>query len=108
METNFPSYIFNGFNTKTNPPAPGIAGIRMATLKSPAQTVFVAEGPAFVGFPWHKPHKELLFRAALNEVGYVDGHVSFVKIFWNGSSAETGSTCYSDPPQGYAYRWSGK
>ena len=67
-----------------------------------------AEGSAFEGFSWHKPHKELLFRDSLNEVGYVDGHVDFVKIFWNGSLGATGAACFYDPPQGYAYTWSGK
>jgi prepilin-type N-terminal cleavage/methylation domain-containing protein len=118
---NFTSYLFNGFNTKTDPPtlgmqnavrtvlpAPGIAGRKLATLLNAPTTVLVAEAPAFVGFSWHKPHKELLFCDALNEVGYVDGHVSFVKIFWNGSLAESGSACYYDPPKGYAYTWSGK
>jgi prepilin-type N-terminal cleavage/methylation domain-containing protein len=106
--TNFTSYLFNGYNTKTNPQAPGIAGRKLASLQNATRTVLVAEAPAFVGFSWHVPHKSLLFSDALNEVGYVDGHVSFVKIFWNGSLAETGSTYYYDPPEGYEYTWSGK
>jgi len=105
--TNFTSYIFNGFNTKTNPACPGIAGSRLGSLRNP-KTVLVAEGSAFEGFSWHKPQKELLFRDSLNEVGYVDGHVDFVKIFWNGSSAESGFTYHYDPPEGYAYTWSAK
>jgi hypothetical protein len=91
-----------------NRPLPGIAGARLGSLQNPAKTVLVAEGSAFEGFSWHKPHKELLFRDSLNEVGYVDGHVDFVKIFWNGSLAATGAACFYDPPQGYAYAWSGK
>ena len=106
--TNFTSYLFNGGNTKTNPPVPGIAGARLGSLQNPAKTVLVAEGSAFGGFSWHKPQKELLFRDSLNEVGYVDGHVDFVKIFWNGSLGVTGAACFYDPPQGYAYTWSGK
>jgi len=107
--TNFTSYFFNGCNTmRTNRPLPGIAGARLGSLQNPAKTVLVAEGSAFEGFSWHKPHKELLFRDSLNEVGYVDGHVDFVKIFWNGSLGPTGAACFYDPPQGYAYTWSGK
>ena len=106
--TNFTSYLFNGGNTKTNPPLPGIAGARLGSLQNPTQMVLVAEGSAFESFSWHKPHKELLFRDSLNEVGYVDGHVEFVKIFWNGSLRGYGAPCFYDPPQGYAYRWSGK
>jgi len=107
--TNFTSYMFNGCNTmRTNHPLPGIAGARLGSLQNPARTVLVAEGSAFGGFSWHKPHKELLFRDSLNEVGYVDGHVEFVKIFWNGSLKPSGAACFYDPPQGYAYTWSGK
>jgi type II secretory pathway pseudopilin PulG len=106
--TNFTSYLFNGGNTRTNPPLPGIAGARLGSLQNPTKTVLVVEGSAFEGFSWHKPHKELLFRDSLNEVGYVDGHVDFVKIFWNGSLGVYGAACFYDPPQGYAYRWSGK
>jgi len=106
--TNFTSYLFNGFNTAINPPAPGIAGTHLATIPNPARTVLVAEGPAFVGFSWHEPHQELLFCDALNEVGYVDGHVGFVKIYWKGPSSRFGSACYYDPPPGYAYTWNGK
>src|SRR5262249_50079391 len=105
--TNFTSYLFNGCNTITNRPLPGIAGARLGNLQNPAKTVLVAEGSAFESFSWHKPHKELLFRDSLNEVGYVDGHVEFVKIFWNGSLRGYGAPCFYDPPQGYAYRWSG-
>ena len=106
--TNFTSYLFNGFNTALLPPAPGIAGAPMGAIPNPARTVLVAEGPAFVGFSWHEPHQELLFCDALNEVGYVDGHVSFVKIYWKGPSTKAGAACYYDPPPGYAYTWSGK
>jgi len=107
--TNFTSYLFNGCNSmRTNQPLPGIAGARIGSLPNPAKTVLVAEGSAFEGFSWHKPHKELLFRDSLNEVGYVDGHVDFVKIFWNGSLGATGAPCFYNPPQGYAYTWSGK
>ena len=106
--TNFTSYLFNGCNTRTNPPFPGIAGVRLASLQNPTKTVLAVEGSAFEAFSWHKPQKELLFRDSPNEVGYVDGHVDFVKIFWNGSLGVDGTPCFYDPPQGYAYRWSGK
>ena len=107
--TNFTSYLFNGCNSMTtNHPLPGIAGARLGSLPNPAKTVLVAEGSAFEGFSWHKPHKELLFRDSLNEVGYVDGHIDFVKIFWNGSLRASAAPCFYDPPLGYAYRWSGK
>ena len=106
--TNFTSYLLNGFNTKTNPPAPGIAGARLGTLNNAAKTVLVGEGSAFIGFSWHKPRNELMFPDSLNQLGYADGHVDFVKIFWNGSASEAGSAYHYDPPKTYGYTWSGK
>ena len=106
--TNFTSYLFNGCNTRTNPPYPGIAGLRLASLQDPSKTVLAVEGSAFESFSWHKPRKELLFRDSLNEVDYVDGHVDFVKIFWSGSPAVYEPPCLYDPPPEYAYRWSGR
>jgi hypothetical protein len=44
----------------------------VGSLQNPTKTVLVVEGSAFDGFSWHKPHKELMFRDSLNEVGYVD------------------------------------
>ncbi len=42
---------------------------------------------------------------ARNVVSFVDGHLSYVRIYWN-SSFNTTSCCY-DPPAGYDYQWSG-
>jgi hypothetical protein len=43
-------------------------------------------------------------------IGFVDGHVAYVKIYWNStplpSGAYTGADGY-DPPAGYDYQWSG-
>jgi prepilin-type N-terminal cleavage/methylation domain-containing protein len=103
---DFTSYLFNGFNNKTNQSAPGIAGQHLAAVRRSAKTVLVGEASAFVGFSWHRPSKALLFPDALNEVSYVDGHVDWVRIYWNGSRVESGSTCYYDPPESYHYTWS--
>jgi hypothetical protein len=39
----------------------------------------------------------------MNMVGYVDGHVSYIKIYWD----ETQKTfpCFYNPPAGYEYQW---
>jgi prepilin-type N-terminal cleavage/methylation domain-containing protein len=94
---DFTSYLFSGFNSKTNRDAPGIAGDHLSAIVEPARIVLVGEASAFVGFSWHRPSKELLLPDALNELSYVDGHVNFVKIYWSGSGLESGSASYYNP-----------
>jgi Prokaryotic N-terminal methylation motif len=56
-------------------------------------------------FPWswHQPQKpppgEFGVNDARNVVSFVDGHVSYIKIYWNATFNLT-SCCY-DPPGGY-------
>jgi prepilin-type processing-associated H-X9-DG protein len=51
---------------------------------------------------------ESQFNNAMNVVSFVDGHVSFMKIYWKPSSAPAFiPACAYDPPAGYDYQWSG-
>jgi hypothetical protein len=42
------------------------------------------------------------FNDGLNEVSFVDGHTSYIKIYCDGMTL---SAAY-DPPDGYEYQWS--
>lgn len=122
----YSSYGFNGGNAATNvsPVAgvemlPGISGRKLSTIKHPARTVLVAEATAFGPYSWHqpKPAKTLpdgtlvpFFNNARNVVSFVDGHVSYINIYWNSSTNSLGFltfTFFYDPPAGYDYQWSG-
>jgi hypothetical protein len=35
-------------------------------------------------------------------VSFVDGHVNYIKMYWNGGAAS-----FYDPPANYDYKWSG-
>jgi hypothetical protein len=88
----------------------GIAGMKMASIKEPAQTVLAAEAPAFYPYSWHQPATPIqpewpMFNNAKDVVGFVDGHASYVKIYWD-ESVRANSFCYN-PPGGYDYKWSG-
>ncbi len=51
-----------------------------------------------------------LFNNAKNFVSFVDGHVSYIKIYWNSAANSDGfysMAFYYDPPAGYDYQWSG-
>ena len=112
----YSSYAFNGINQFTNVPipnpdgsVPGISGRKLSSIKHPTITVLVAEGPAYVPYSWHQPKQpisnpdNMFFNNAMDMVSFVDGHVSYIKMYWN---TKTFSMVY-DPPAGYDYQWSG-
>jgi prepilin-type N-terminal cleavage/methylation domain-containing protein len=118
--SDYSSYAFNGGTT--NPVfgfrTPGLAGRKISSIKDPAKTVLVAEIPALFPFSWHQPKRPdsvgtPLFSDAKNMVSFVDGHVSYIKIYWNTNRILSGGISYLttatdyDPPAGYDYKWSG-
>lgn len=109
---DYMSYGFNGGNARTNSNAPGIAGRLLTSIKEPVKTVLVAEGPAFIPYSWHQPGKPApngapMFDDAKNVVSFVDGHVSYIRIYWGGNSPPGSLALHHDPPAGYDYKWSG-
>jgi len=103
---DYMSYWYNGNNLppRDDPPRLGIAGLKLSTIKEPAKTLLVGEAPAFFPYSWHQPRpgEGPTFNDAKNVVSFVDGHASYIKIYWNGSLA-----CSCNPPSGYDYKWSG-
>jgi prepilin-type N-terminal cleavage/methylation domain-containing protein/prepilin-type processing-associated H-X9-DG protein len=124
--SDFSSYVLNAGNlmgTKKHPEGilPGIAGLTLSSIKHPSRTVLVTETPALIPFSWHQPRRflfalmrsgidcrTLFFNNSMNMVSFVDGHVSYVKIYWKPSTDYVFSAaCKYDPPDGYDYQWSG-
>lgn len=108
--TDFTSYAFNGGNRNgTN--APGLAGKRLSSVKSPARTLLILEAAAMTPFSWHKPqnaHGDYRFPNSMNMVSYVDGHVNYVRMYFDTNSYAFHSEAWNyDPPAGYDYQWSG-
>ena len=105
------SYLFNGGNLNSNTVTGGyyggIAGQTVSSIKDPARTVLVAEQPAWFPYSWHRPQlpASASFKDAGNLVSFVDGHISYIKIYWN-SDPHSMAAEY-DPPAGYDYKWSG-
>ncbi len=112
---DYSSYVFNGGNnvTRTNQsrtmtiPRPGLTGVKLSAVKHPARTALISEGSAPCPWSWHDPARRLRFNDAKNGVSFVDGHVSYLKIYWD--SAFNGGTSQAfmyDPLAGYDYQWS--
>lgn len=109
---DFLSYAFNGGNARTNSNAPGIAGRTLASIKNPSKTVLLMESPALIPYSWHDPRKPLardnaIFDNARDVVSFVDGHVSYIKIYWGGNNPPGALALHQNPPPGYEYQWSG-
>jgi prepilin-type N-terminal cleavage/methylation domain-containing protein len=118
---SFSDYSSYGFNAgATNPvysTRTGLAGRKISSIKDPAKTILVMEIPALFPYSWHDPKRPLsvknsVFNDAKNMVGFVDGHASYIKIYWNANRIMSGGISYItdaadyDPPGGYDYKWS--
>jgi hypothetical protein len=69
--------------------------------------VLVAEAPAFFPYSWHQPRRGEgpMFNDAKDTVGFVDGHASYIKIYYEEVPGYL--ACFYDPPAGYEYKWTG-
>jgi hypothetical protein len=107
----YSSYGFNGGNFLSgNPPVahwPGIAGRKLSSIKEPVKTVLDGEFPAFLPYSWHEPQNASHFNNAQDMIGFVDGHVSFIKMYWNAVTTNGLEAWHYEPPAGYDYKWSG-
>jgi prepilin-type N-terminal cleavage/methylation domain-containing protein/prepilin-type processing-associated H-X9-DG protein len=101
---DYSSYTFNG----------QMGGVGIRSVRHPVKTALVTDFPAIWGFSWHKPQSAYVlvfdvkgdqhgaYNNAMNNVSFVDGHVSYIKIYNDGVSQ---SWAY-DPPARYDYQWS--
>jgi prepilin-type N-terminal cleavage/methylation domain-containing protein len=120
---DFSSYAFNGLNLLTNYPnfayngvLPGVGGQKLSAIKNSSKTALVVEASALEPYSWHQPKPPMsggwpMFNDARNMVSFVDGHASYINIYWNsGLGYPNGGislAAYYDPPAGYDYQWSG-
>ena len=113
---DFSSFAFNGGDNITRMVGniavtrPGLTGVRLSSVKHPSRTVLMAEASALVPWSWHEPSSSLWFTDARNVVGFVDGHVSYIRIYWDSTLLPGGGVSFAltyDPPSNYDYQWSG-
>ncbi len=101
---DYSSYVFNGVNL---PGMPNIAGRTVGSIKLPAKTLLVMEWPAHLPLSWHQSKtgrkNHPFYNDAENLVGFVDGNVKFIPIYYDGFNP-----AYTrDPIPGYEYKYSG-
>jgi prepilin-type processing-associated H-X9-DG protein len=101
---DYGSYCFNGV---TLPGVPSIAGWPLSSVRQTSRTLLVMEWTAHGPLSWHRSRtgrrNAPFYRNAESVVAFVDGHVAFIPIDYDGFNA-----AYTrDPIAGYAYRYSG-
>jgi prepilin-type N-terminal cleavage/methylation domain-containing protein/prepilin-type processing-associated H-X9-DG protein len=112
---DFSSYSFNGgdgvartrgTNAAKADIRPGLGGAKLSAVKHPSRTVLIAETSALGPWSWHNPvpmtGDVLPYCNARNNVSFVDGHVSYIKIYCHSNDC----ALHYDPPDGYEYQWS--
>ena len=101
--THYSSYAFNG-------EAPGASESRAAqkifsNVREPSRLVLVCELSGAFGLSSHERTEPYQFNRAKNVMSFVDGHVSYIPIFWNGVRGFEGISAFYEPPPGYDYKW---
>lgn len=104
VKFDYGSYAFNGVNL---PGVPNIAGRKVATVEEPALTLLMMEWTAHAPLSWHRSRtgkkNQPFYNDAESVVGFVDGRVDFIPIYYDGMNA-----AYTrDPIPGYKYKYSG-
>jgi prepilin-type processing-associated H-X9-DG protein len=101
---DFSSYVFNGV---TLPGMPNIAGWQLSAVKQPRKTLLAMEWTAHAPLSWHQSktgkRNAPFYCNAKSVVAFVDGHVSFSRIYYDGYNA----AYTQDPIAGYDYQYSG-
>ena len=105
-ETHHSSYAFNG--AAPDDPETRMGGKPFSSVREPARLVLVGELSGAFGLSAHERQHPYQFNNARNVMSFVDGHVSYIRIYWNGVKGFDGLSCFYAPPAGYEYRWSEK
>jgi prepilin-type N-terminal cleavage/methylation domain-containing protein len=105
--THFSSYWFNGLARDGNTNDLGMAQKPFASVRNPVKTEIIGEISGGGGLSSHDRRQPLQFQDAQNVMSFVDGHVSYIKIYWNGVVGIGGFPAFYEPPDGYDYKWTG-
>ena len=100
---DFSSYVYNGV---TMPGMPNLAGLPLSSIQQPKRTLLVMEWTAHAPLSWHKSKtgrkNSPFYCDAQSVVGFVDGHASLTRIYYDGYNA----AYTQDPIARYDYQYS--
>lgn len=109
--THYSSYALNE-SVRRRPGGPTnltVAGVGLKAfdfVRDPSRTVLIGEISGCVALSSHDRTARFQFRDAKNMMSFVDGHVSYIKIYWNGLEGSSGMPWFYEPVGDYEYKWS--
>ena len=99
---DYDSYVFNGVTLYG---CPNISGMKVSSIRPVTLTILNAEYAAHGPITWHEGKSKFQSRTnkAKSNLCYLDGHVSYTPIYFNGLA---GPWCYNPlPDSGFEYVW---
>jgi prepilin-type N-terminal cleavage/methylation domain-containing protein len=102
--SHYSSFFFNG--TAPDEPETRMGGKPFSSVREPSRLVLEGELSGIYSLSTHERREPYQFNNARNVMSFVDGHVSFICIYWNGVIGFDGNAYFYEPPSGYDYRWS--
>jgi prepilin-type N-terminal cleavage/methylation domain-containing protein/prepilin-type processing-associated H-X9-DG protein len=94
------SYPLNTVNFNGLAQDDDLSNRSLFTTRRPSQTLMVLDWGGYPGFSWHDPQPASQYDNALNNVCFVDGHVSYIPFYWPGTGWS-----YSYAPINDSYTW---
>jgi prepilin-type N-terminal cleavage/methylation domain-containing protein len=102
-QTDYSSYIFNGeAASSTDARATQKA---FSSVRQPSKLALVGELSAAIGLSAHDHKQSKQVNDAKNVMAFVDEHVSYIPIYWNGKTGAANMPVAYNPPTGYDYVW---
>ena len=102
-QTVFSSYILNA--EAASPTNARVTAKPLSSVQQPSSLVLECEFSGAIGLSTHDRKQPLQFNNAKNMMAFVDGHVSFIPVYWNGNTAWDEVPIRYNPPMGYQYKW---
>jgi prepilin-type N-terminal cleavage/methylation domain-containing protein len=100
--TDYSSYFFNGSADTGEDPR---AAKPFSSVHQPSEMVLAGELSGALALSAHDRKQPYQFQNAMNVMSFVDGHVSYLRIYWNGTNGFDGIAGFYNPPPGYDYEW---
>jgi prepilin-type N-terminal cleavage/methylation domain-containing protein/prepilin-type processing-associated H-X9-DG protein len=88
----------------TNPVTAGVEE-GLGNVHQPERTILGGEISGGVGMSAHERKSQFQFYDARNMMSFVDGHVEFLKMYWNGQEGAPGMPWSYEPKGDYKYKW---
>jgi prepilin-type N-terminal cleavage/methylation domain-containing protein len=89
LSVDYSSYIFNGVSNEADDNSTdknNLLNFKLANVIHPSRTWLIGEWSFSWAFSWHgslNPNPDLPFNNCLNNLGFVDGHAAYLRIYYD-------------------------